>query len=514
MWVASDGTLKDRRSFLADEIPDSDASLADFSLSAPAGGLDFAPDTTSFSIYSPSATTLSFAATLSKPGQAISYTWNGDAQSWASVSATGYASIDLTVNSAISNVLVVDVTAPDRKSHRAYTVSLGTTMATFDPSNNNLKLSGSLSAADLATLKTSLAARTTPFTIDLSDAIVPSNTLDSTFSYINYMTAITLPNSCTTIGNGSLSNCPSLTSIVIPDSVTTISSNAIMYLSSLTTISVPSSVTSMASNVFAMCAKLTDVNIDSANTVYSSVDGVVYNKAQTILYHYPYAKTATSYTVLTTVTAVGSMALYECANLTTIVLPNGLTSIGSMAFIGCGITSITLPSTLLSIDGAAFWSCSSLSAISIPASVTSIGEAALARCSNLATITVDSGSTAFSSLDGALYDKTQTILYCCPDAKTSFTIPGSVTTISPRAFMGCSKLTALDIPSLIGQIGYEAFNGCSALAAVTCYPGTAPTLGTSAFTGTSASLKIFVPTASHASYETNWSAYSAYLVDY
>lgn len=320
-WLEADGSLKDRRSFLTDEFPDSDVSLAGFSLSAPTVSLDFAPGTASYSIYSSSATTLSFAATLGDPGQAISYTWNGVAQSWDSVAATGYASTALTVDTAISNVLVVDVIAPDRQSHQAYTLKLGTTMATFDATSSALNLSDSLSAADLATLQTSLQARTTAFTLDLSDATLPSNTLDSTFSNIDYLTAITLPSSCTAIGNSALSFCNGLTSIVIPNSVTSISANAIFYLPNLTTITIPSSVTSMEINVFSQCAKLTDVNVDPANTAYSSVDGVVYNKAQTKIVHYPHAKTATSYTVLGTVTEVGSMAFYSCSSLESIDLP-------------------------------------------------------------------------------------------------------------------------------------------------------------------------------------------------
>ena len=94
--------------------------------------------------------------------------------------------------------------------------------------------------------------------------------------------------------------------------------------------------------------------------------------------------------------------------MTSITIPNSVTSIGNSAFSGCtSLTSITIPNSVTSIGPVAFGYCSSLTSITIPNSVTSIGNYAFEYCSSL----------------------------------TSITIPNSVTSIGGHAFYGCSKLT-------------------------------------------------------------------------
>ena len=91
-----------------------------------------------------------------------------------------------------------------------------------------------------------------------------------------------------------------------------------------------------------------------------------------------------------------------------VVIEDGVTSIGANAFDGCsGLTSITIPSSVTSIGEGAFEGCSGLTSITIPSSVTSIGKYAFSGCSGL----------------------------------TSITIPNSVTSIGTSAFSGCSGLT-------------------------------------------------------------------------
>jgi hypothetical protein len=121
-----------------------------------------------------------------------------------------------------------------------------------------------------------------------------------------------------------------------------------------------------------------------------------------------------------------------------------------------------------SIGEGAFSGCSSLTSVTIPNSVTSIGGMAFSGCDSLAAITVAAANTAYSSVDGVVYNKTQTSLIQYPAGKTgSFTIPNSVTSIGDSAFSACTSLTSVTIPNSVVSIGRAAFSGCTSLASVT-----------------------------------------------
>ena len=161
------------------------------------------------------------------------------------------------------------------------------------------------------------------------------------------------------------------------------------------------------------------------------------------------------------VTSIGANAFDGCSGLTSITIPSSVTSIGEHVFDGCsGLTSITIPSSVTSIGAYAFSGCSGLTSITIPSSVTSIGWGAFDGCSGLTSITIPSsvtsiGAYAFNGCSGL----------------TSITIPSSVTSIGWGAFDGCSGLTSITIPNSVTSIGAYAFRGCSGLTRV-IYLGT------------------------------------------
>ena len=165
----------------------------------------------------------------------------------------------------------------------------------------------------------------------------------------------------------------------------------------------------------------------------------------------------TSITIPNSVTSIGEYAFYGCTGLTSITIPNSVTSIGEYAFYGCtGLTSINIPNSVTSIVGYAFSGCTGLTSITIPNSVTSIGSSAFYGCTGLTSITIPNSVTSIGN--GAFYGCT---------GLTSITIPNSVTSIGNGAFSGCTGLTSITIPNSVTSIGLNAFSGCTGLTSIT-----------------------------------------------
>ena len=160
----------------------------------------------------------------------------------------------------------------------------------------------------------------------------------------------------------------------------------------------------------------------------------------------------------------------ECSGLTSVTIPNSVTSIGAGVFSGCsGLTSVTIPNSVTSIGAGVFSGCSGLTSVTIGNSVTSIGESAFEGCSGLASITIPNSVT---SIGGWAF-------YKC-SGLTSVTIPNSVTSIGAGVFSGCSGLTSITIPNSVTSIGWCAFSGCSGLTSVTI-PNSVTSIGSDAF---------------------------------
>jgi hypothetical protein len=155
--------------------------------------------------------------------------------------------------------------------------------------------------------------------------------------------------------------------------------------------------------------------------------------------------------------------------------------------------AISIPNTIdglpvSSIGEQAFYQCTSLTSVTIPASVTNIdiAGAAFENCPSLTAITVDATNAFYSSLNGVLFDKSQTTLVLFPGGLGgSYTIPASVTTIGAGAFFACEfgtcpSVASVTIPESVTSIGESAFEYCISLTSVTI-PASVYSFGQGAF---------------------------------
>ena len=198
----------------------------------------------------------------------------------------------------------------------------------------------------------------------------------------------------------------------------------------------------------------------------------------------------TSVIIPNSITSIGNYAFEWCSALTSIVIPDSVTSIGDKAFIRCeSLTSVTIGNGVTSIGSSAFSSCSALTSITIPDSVTSIGSQVFSSCYTLTSITVDSLNTFYKSDGNCIIEKdTNKLITGCKNS----IIPNYVTSIGNYAFYGCVYLTAVTIPDSVTSIGLGAFDECYNLTSVTI-PNTVTTIDMYAFDGCSKLSSVVIP---------------------
>lgn len=268
----------------------------------------------------------------------------------------------------------------------------------------------------------------------------------------------------------------------------------------LSSLTIPSTIDSIAYGCFGGCKSLIEINVDHDNPVYCSIDGVLFNKDKSYIRYFPTAK-GPKYTIPDGVRIIARGAFYKLVNLRELIIPSSVTIVESQAFSSCeslkeinfnslerierdafwycSFESISLPENLKYIEDVAFNYCNSLKSIYIPKSVEYIGyeNSAIGYCSALEKIDVDPDNQHYSSINGILYNKEQTIVLKCPvniQDQEWITLPSTLTRIASCAFHSNKNLARIVIPQGVKVIENGAFYYCTNLNRVTCLATTPP----------------------------------------
>ena len=181
-------------------------------------------------------------------------------------------------------------------------------------------------------------------------------------------------------------------------------------------------------------------------------------------------ETVTYKNVTYNVIGIDDNTFYQCTGLTSVVIPNSITSIGVSAFLGCDkLTSVSVGTGVITIGNNAFRNCSKLTTIVIPNSVTTIGEKCFDGCSKLANVTLGTG---IKKIDKYLFNGCSSLF--------SIVLPNQIVAIWASAFANCTSLASISLPSSLTSIGDNAFQSCTSLTSVNI-GNKVSSLGASAF---------------------------------
>ena len=385
---------------------------------------------------------------------------------------------------------------------------------------------------------------------------------------------------------------PNATSVTIPTtvtnedviySITAIDATAFSGCSSLLCLILNSETPpALGSNAFSACTALNAIGVPAGTAAaYKAAAG--WSDYEDMIYaingtcgddgsnvYYSYDTTTKTLNIFGT----GAMANYNgtnmpwysyCTDITTVVIGNGVTSIGDFAFYTCtSLKSVEIPASVTTIGASAFWGCTSLISVEIPANVTyieygafcnctglfaviswavtppTLGSYVFDRCMALNAVGVPAGSVeAYKAADGwrayynvtyavdgtcgtnvyysynsntkalrifgtgamADYDGTNMPWYSYRTDITKVAINRGVTSIGDYAFNGCTGLTNVTIPAHVTSIGDAAFSGCTNIPFVILESATPPSLGSNAYDGCTALNAIGVPSSTAETYK-------------
>ena len=267
------------------------------------------------------------------------------------------------------------------------------------------------------------------------------------------LSSITIPNSATSIGDYAFSGCTGLTEFAIGSSVTSIGDYAFSGCTGLTSITIPEIVAQMGVFPFENCNNLTRVE-------WNAIDCKIYEEASSV--YVPFQNSVTEFTFGDKVSSIPTALCCGLDKLSSITIPNSVTSIGRYAFAYCnGLESVVIPENVALIGQHVFYNCENLTHIEWNA----------ISCENLYKDTPFCGTTKISDfIFGNKVERIPTHLCCGMEKLPNIIFPHSITSIGDYAFRGC-VFEEIIIPDNVETIGINAFEDCSNLRIVTLGSG-------------------------------------------
>jgi hypothetical protein len=196
------------------------------------------------------------------------------------------------------------------------------------------------SCSNLASLRlgnrvTSIGAGAFEHCTNLTTVTIPNSVVNlgsDSFWDCSKLTNLNLGNNLTNIADAAFYKCYSLTGVTIPNSVRTIEHGAFGLCSNLTSVTIPASVTNITGVLFAGCTNMPNIMVDPLNSYYSSIGGVLFDKAGTALMEYPSGKSASTYTIPSRVTNIVGNAFGICPTLTSVCFAGNAPSYAGNVF--------------------------------------------------------------------------------------------------------------------------------------------------------------------------------------
>lgn len=342
--------------------------------------------------------------------------------------------------------------------------------------------------------------------------------------------------------------------LVIPNGVSDIKEYAFYNCSSLNSLTISSGVNNIGTSAFKGCIGLNSIKVEQGNTKYDSREGcnaIIETATNTLIMG------SNNTFIPNSVSVIGDKAFENSCDLRYIAIPEGVTSMGSSAFLGCCFSknafvnnssltstnywganifdgeetddglfiqnyvvvgcrksaiSVAIPDKVTGFAQNVFQDCRKLTSITIPASITNIPDLGLYYCKTLSAVHI-SDLEAWCKIAFAnplLYFARH--LYLNGEEVKELVIPNSVSAIANYCFAGCDGITSVSIPDCVTQIGNYAFGECLNLTDVWCYAENVPESVNNPFdTSPISSATLHVPAGSIDAYRTSppWSKFGS-----